>query len=61
MTLNGGIAVKLQHDHTSKQDRFVSIQFELTCSVNADRSTPSQPRLEPRLDWGSLVVWFDQE
>ena len=42
----------LQHDHTSKQDRSGSIQFELTCSVNADHSSLNRPRLGRQ----SLVV-----
>ena len=42
----------LQHDHTSKQDQSGLIQFELTCSVNANRSSPNRPRLGRQ----SLVV-----
>ena len=48
----------LQCDHTSKcKDQSGSIQFELTCSVNTDCSTPNQPKLDRQ----SLVVWFDLE
>ena len=42
----------IQRHHTSKQDQSGSIQFELTCSVNADCYAPKPTQAGPSITGG---------